>query len=170
MSSPAFPEPPAAVPPTPITDVDALVPRVAAQKDAWPKGGIAEPVALLRRCLDGVSPVGDAWVRDGSRLKGIEPGSPLEGEEWLAGPMTTARNIRLLIGALEAGGQPTPPAVWERPDGHKVARVFPTDAKDKVMFGGFTAEGWIEKGKPASQGRIYREPQRGPGKVAPVLR
>src|SRR5262249_55149745 len=34
---------------------------------------------------------------------------------------------------------------------------------------GTTAEIWIEKGKPASQGRIYREPQRGPGKVALVL-
>jgi acyl-CoA reductase-like NAD-dependent aldehyde dehydrogenase len=37
------------------------------------------------------------------------------------------------------------------------------------MFTGFTADVWIEPGKPASQGRIYREPARGPGKVALVL-
>ena len=169
MSSPAFPEPPAAVAATPIPEVDALVARVAAKKDAWPKVGIPERIALLSKCLEGVLAVSEEWVRDGSRLKGIAAGDPLEGEEWLAGPMTTARNVRLLIQALEAGGQPTPPALWERADGHKVARVFPADAKDKVLFGGFTGEVWIEKGKPASQGRIYREPQRGPGKVALVL-
>src|SRR5215470_10932853 len=169
MSSPAFPEPPAAVAATPIPDLDALVARVAAQKDAWPKVGVAERIGLLSKCLDGVLAVSEEWVRDGSRLKGIAPGDPLEGEEWLAGPMTTARNVRLLIQALEAGGQPTPPSLWERADGHKVARVFPADAKDKVLFGGFTGEVWIEKGKPASQGRIYREPQREPGKVALVL-
>src|SRR5215470_1049769 len=97
MSSPAFPEPPAAVAPTPIPEVDALVARVAAKKDAWPKVGIPERIALLSKCLEGVLAVAEEWVRDGSRLKGIAAGDPLEGEEWLAGPMTTARNVRLLI-------------------------------------------------------------------------
>jgi len=170
MSSPAFHEPTAApVPATPLADIDAAVARVAAKKDAWPKVGIVERIALLGKCLEGVLAVSEEWVKGGCRLKGIAAGHPLEGEEWLAGPMTTARNIRLLIQALEAGGQPTPPKVFERPGGQKVARVFPSDAKDKVMFGGMTAEVWIQKGKPASQGQIYREPARGPGKVALVL-
>jgi acyl-CoA reductase-like NAD-dependent aldehyde dehydrogenase len=37
------------------------------------------------------------------------------------------------------------------------------------MFGGFTADVWIERGKPATQGAIYREAPRGDGKVALVL-
>jgi acyl-CoA reductase-like NAD-dependent aldehyde dehydrogenase len=40
--------------------------------------------------------------------------------------------------------------------------------KEKLMFAGFTADIWIEPGKPASQGRIYRE-AKGTGKVALVL-
>jgi acyl-CoA reductase-like NAD-dependent aldehyde dehydrogenase len=169
MTSPAFPEPPAVVPPTAIADVDAAVARVAAKKDDWLKVGIPGRIGYLRRCLEGVLEVAEGWVADGCRLKGIRPGDPLEGEEWLAGPMVTARNLRLLIQALEAGGQPTPPEVRERPDGQKVARVFPADARDKIMFAGFTAEVWIEPGKPASQGAIYRERPAAPGKVALVL-
>jgi acyl-CoA reductase-like NAD-dependent aldehyde dehydrogenase len=169
MSSFAFPEAPAAHAPTPFDALDALVARVAAQKDAWLQVSVVERIGLLRRCLERLAGVAEEWAQDGSRLKGIAAGDPLEGEEWLAGPMTTARNLRLLILALEAGGQPSPSALSQRPDGQKVARVFPADAKEKAMFAGVTAEVWIEKGKPASQGRIYREPQRGPGKVALVL-
>jgi acyl-CoA reductase-like NAD-dependent aldehyde dehydrogenase len=169
MSSPTFPEPPVAQDATPLAEVDAKVARVAARKDDWLKIGIVDRIHYLRRCLEGVDAVAEEWVRDGARVKGIAPGDPLEGEEWLAGPMATTRNIRLLIAALEAGGQPTPPAMTERADGHKVAQVFPADLRDKLMFGGFSAEVWLEKGKPASQGKIYREPQKGPGKVALVL-
>jgi acyl-CoA reductase-like NAD-dependent aldehyde dehydrogenase len=169
MSSPAFPEPPAAQSPTPLPDVDAKVARVAERKSDWLKVGLVDRIGYLRRCLEGVMAVAEDWAADGCRLKGIPAGDVLEGEEWLAGPMTTARNLRLLIRALEAGGQPTPPAVTERPDGQKVARVFPAELHDRLMFNGYVGEVWIQKGRAASQGRIYREPQRGPGRVALVL-
>lgn len=169
MSSAQFPEPPATVPPTPIEEIDRRVARVATKKDEWPKVRIPQRIAYLRKCLDGVLAVADRWVKDGCRLKGIPEGDVLAGEEWIAGPMVTARNIRLLIEALEAGGQPAPPEIRERPDGQKVAKVFPRDAKDKVMFGGFEAEIWIEPGKPATQGAIYRGGPPQPGKVSLVL-
>lgn len=169
MSSPAFPEAPAHQPPTPLDALDALVARVAARRDAWPRVAIPERIALLRRCLEGVGAVAEEWVRDGCRAKGIAPADPQEGEEWLAGPMATARNIRLLVRALEAGGQPALPRVSERPDGQKVVRVFPADSRDRILFGGITADVWIEKGKPAGQGHVYREKAPGPGKVALVL-
>jgi len=38
-------------------------------------------------------------------VKGLSPEDHLAGEEWLAGPATTARNIRLLIEALEQGAK-----------------------------------------------------------------
>src|SRR5688500_17819823 len=117
MSSAAFPEPPATVPPTPMQDVDRKVAKVHAKKDEWPKVRIPQRIAHLRKCLDGVLAVAERWVKDGSRLKGIPEGDVLVGEEWIAGPMVTARNIRLLIEALEAGGQPSPPEIREREGG-----------------------------------------------------
>jgi len=168
MSSPSFPEPPTQLPPTPLDECDKKVARLASRKDEWVKVGVVDRIGYLRKCLDGVMSVAEAWVEGGSKLKGIQPGDKLAGEEWISGPMATVRNLRLLIEALEAGGQPTPPSLTERSDGRKVAKVFPAKLQDKLMFGGFSAEVWIEPGKPASQGAIYREPAKG-GKVSLVL-
>jgi acyl-CoA reductase-like NAD-dependent aldehyde dehydrogenase len=168
MTSPAFPERESALAPTPIAEVDAAVARVAARKQAWVQTDVAARIALLRACLAGVAQVAPDWVRDMCAVKGLSPDDTLAGEEWLAGPATTARNIRLLMRALEAGGQPKPPAVTTRPGGQLVARVVPADTTEKVLFGGVTADIWIEPGKPATQGRIYRE-AKGPGAVALVL-
>jgi acyl-CoA reductase-like NAD-dependent aldehyde dehydrogenase len=168
MSSPRFPEPPAAVPPTPIEAIDRAIARVASQKDQWTKVSVPDRIRLLERCIDALVAVADAWVEDSCRAKGISATDPLAGEEWLAGPSTTVRNARLLIRSLEALGQRRPPKVYAREDGQLVARVFPADGYEKALFAGMTSEIWIEPGRPASQGRIYREPS-GPGRVALVL-
>ncbi|HEY2517579.1 MAG TPA: aldehyde dehydrogenase family protein, partial [Polyangiaceae bacterium] len=168
MPSPRFPEPPAAIPPTPKGALDAAVERVAAQKDVWTTASIPERIRLLERCTEGLVMVAEAWVADACRAKGIAPDAPLAGEEWIAGPSTTIRNARLLVKSLEALGQRRPPSVRAREDGQLVATVFPADGYEKAMFAGVKAEVWIEPGRPASQGRIYREASAG-GRVALVL-
>lgn len=157
MNSPRFPEPPPSIPPTALDECDAAVARLASRKGDWVKVGIPERIAYLKKCLQGVVDVAPAWVEDGCRLKGIEPGDVYEGEEWLAGPTTTVRNIRLLIEALEANGQPKLPRVSTHKSGQTIAHVFPGNLQDKMMFTGFSGEVWIEPGKPMTQGRIYRE-------------
>jgi hypothetical protein len=168
MSSPAFPEPPAPIPPTPIARVDELVARVASKKDAWLAVSPSERVAYLRKCIDGVLEVADEWVAGGCALKGIARGSSLEGEEWIAGPYPTIRNLRLLAEAIEQGGAPPVPAIETR-NGQKVARVFPQNLMDRALFTGFTAEVWIEPGADATQGRAYTMPKPASGKVSLVL-
>jgi hypothetical protein len=168
MPSPAFPEPPAAIPPTPLAECDARVARLHGRREAWLALGTVQRIAYLQRCLAGVREVAPAWVSDVCRLKGIGEDDPMAGEEWLAGPATTVRNIRLLIESLEAAGQKKPPAVTTRANGQKVVRVVPDGIRDKLMFGGITADVWIQPGKEATQGRIYRGPK-GKGKVALVL-
>lgn len=157
MNSPRFPEPPPSIPPTPLIECDVAVSRLAERKADWVKVSIPERIAYLEKCLSGVQAVASAWVEDGCKMKGIEPGDVYTGEEWLAGPMTTIRNIRLLIDALKENGQPKLPGLSTHSSGQKIARVFPTNLQDKLMFTGFVADVWIEPGKPASQGRIYRE-------------
>lgn len=172
MSSPLFPEPPPAVPATPLAEVDVLVDRLAARKDAWVKTGLDRRIELLRGCVEASVAGAPAWVDAACRAKGIPAGSPTAGEEWLGGPVTTVRNIRLLIEALEQGGAPVAPSIRTRPDGQAIAQVFPGSTLDKLMLGGVTAEVWIEPGRAPSQGRVYREKKEGkfpPGKVALVL-
>jgi len=168
MSSPRFPEPPPSVPPTPRADVDALVERLKAKKDAWVKVGIPERIKLLEQIRVDLIAEAAAWARTISRLKGLTPDEPLHGEDWLAGPVVTMRNVQQLKKALHEGGQPNPPGLRQRKDGQWVADVMPWSIWDKLLLTGWTAEVWIEPGQPPSQGRIYREKQ-DHGKVALVL-
>jgi acyl-CoA reductase-like NAD-dependent aldehyde dehydrogenase len=168
MPSPRFPEPPTTVAPSPRHEIDAAIDRVSSHKDEWTLLAIPERIRLLERCAEAITTVAEAWVEDGSRAKGVGKDEPLAGEEWIAGPSTTMRNVRLLIRALSKFGQPPPPKVSARDDGQLVARVFPSDGYERAMFTGVTCDVWIEPGRPATQGRIYREPS-GPGKTCLVL-
>ncbi len=168
MSSPRFPEPPAPIAPTPVDALNAAVERVAAQKDAWTSVSIPDRIRLLERCIEGLVWASEAWVADACRAKGIAADDSLAGEEWISGPSTTIRNARLLVRSLESLGQRRPPKVRARDDGQLVATVFPADGFERALFAGVRCEVWIEPGRPATQGRIYREPS-GPGKVALVL-
>jgi len=168
MASPRFPEPPASITPTTVAATDALLARLVEKKDAWVKVGIPERIRLLEAIRDALIVEAGPWARTISRLKGIEPTDPLHGEDWLAGPVVTMRNVQQLIKALQAGGQPKPPALRQRKDGQWVADVMPWGMWDKLLLTGWTAEVWIEPGQAPSQGRIYREKQEH-GKVSLVL-
>lgn len=152
--------------------LDPVVSRVAGQRDAWVRVGLDERVALLRRVIRGVLAVSDDWVRAACLAKGIDPRSTLAGEEWISGPMTTVRHLRLLCESLEAGGAPKPMAIRTRPDGQVVAHVFPHNLRERLMYSHMTVDVWIEPGKAPTQGRIYREKAAGrmpPGRTAVVL-
>jgi aldehyde dehydrogenase (NAD(P)+) len=93
---------------------------------------VTELVELLeetRRLTHAAAP---EWVALSARAKGLEPGSYLEGEEWISGPWavlyTVNRYIRTLI-RIERGLQPV-----------TSARVFPYDLYDRVLLQGVSAD------------------------------
>jgi hypothetical protein len=156
---------------SPPPDAD-LLDRVANKKDPWIRVDIPARIDYLRRCIDGVVEVAEDWVRVACGHHGVDPDSQLAGEEWLSGPMTIVRNLRLLIDALKHDGRPRPVGVRTRPDGQQIVTVFPGGLLDRFLYYNMSAEVWIEPGRPATQGRIYREKAEGrmsPGRVALVL-
>jgi len=157
MSSPRFPEPPSHQPPTDLAEVDRLVELLSAQKKTWVETSISERIALLEACLETTYQSARDWALTGCQAKGIEAGTSQEGELWFSGPVVVIRNIRLLIDTLRAGGSPTVPEWKERADGQKVAQVYPANWYEKMFFPGLTAEVWLEPGKEATQGELYRD-------------
>lgn len=153
----AFPSPPPPIPPTPLASCDRALERLHGNRQRWVAQGFPERIALLRSAIAGMSAVAEEWVDASCRAKGHLPGSAGEGEEWLGGIMPVMRNLRLLVEAMEAGGQPALPGTTQRPDGQWVARVFPATLFDRALFTGFTAEVRVMPGQLPSQGRIYRE-------------
>jgi hypothetical protein len=173
MASPHFPEPPTHQPPTALDAVDLLVKAIAEQKRTWVQTDIPERIALLEGCLETAEKAAPAWVESGCQAKGVTLGTPQEGELWFSGPVVVIRNLRLLIEALEAGGEPEVCDWSQREDGQHVAQVYPASWHEKMFFPDLTAEVWVEPGKPKTQGALYRakaeETSASPGGLCLVL-
>lgn len=155
----SFPTPPKAAEPTSFEDIDKALDRLDKAKDAWLLVTPEKRAILLRECLTDLLVLGDEWVAKSCLAKGLEKGQNEEGEEWISNYMPVIRNIRLLIDAMKANGQPKIPKLETRADGQVVATVFPDGLLDKLMLADTRAEVWIQKGKQATQGKIYREKQ-----------
>jgi hypothetical protein len=151
-------------PPQPSTTdsaaLDMALASLQQQKSDWVKVSIPQRLAYLQSCLDRTLLVAEAWTTAACQAKGIDPSSTLAGEEWIAGPISIVRNLRLLMTSLQAGGQLSA-KIDRRDDGQLVARVIPATLLDKVLWLGYRGEVWIEPGQPATQGQIYREPTAG---------
>ncbi|MDP6935160.1 MAG: aldehyde dehydrogenase family protein, partial [Myxococcota bacterium] len=136
----------------------------------WRGVGLSERAALLRRCLTHLGQASKGWVAAACQAKGASLTSSVAGEEWLGGPVTLARNLRMLAESLEAGATPPLPGVRERPDGQVVVQVYPDGLLDKVILSGVEAQIWLEPGASPSQGANYREEDRNrPSSVSLVL-
>jgi hypothetical protein len=153
---------------TSFEQTDRHLEQLASRKQAWVAVSLSDRISYLERCIEGVMAVAVPWTEAACRAKGIDPQSSLAGEEWIAGPVATLLNLRLLIRTLQAGGQPPPVRLTQRPDGQRVAQVFPDNAIDRLLWWGFRGEVWIEPEQLATQGKIYRQASAN-GQLALVL-
>ena len=177
QGSAAIPEAQASIPPTTQSELDEALAILSDKADAWVKLSIDERIRILDTLIDSTTRVAERWVRAACDAKGIRRGTPAEAEEWLGGPAVTLRNLQLLKRSLrdirDHGAPKLPGEPSVRPDGQVVAPVFPTDAMDKILFTGFSAEIWMDKSVTKSSLRdnmaeLYRNPP-SKGRVSLVL-
>ena len=168
MSCPVFPTPPTNVPDTPFAAIETAIAKLAENKNQWAQMPLSDRIGILDRLKRGVYAQAEAWANSVAQAVGIDPQTSAAGEAWLGGPVTTVRNIHLLMESLKSQGQPKPVGWRTKVNGQDAALVFPQKSMDKALFAGFEAEIWIQPGKEKSQGQIYRTPQR-QGKVSLVL-
>jgi aldehyde dehydrogenase (NAD(P)+) len=148
-----------------------------ASKDAWARLAIERKIGLFEALRRSVYDVAEEWVAAASRAKGIGPGSPLEGEEWLTGPWGVMHALGCYIRTLKAiaasGLSPVPQA-HRRADRRTIVPVFPRGLIPDVILGnGVRADVWMQPGvQPADVPReaasFYRQSQP-QGRVALVL-
>jgi hypothetical protein len=175
--SAAIPDSAGTMPPSARGTIDLALEELQQHKHEWAALPLQERLGLLAELHRGFSRVAGRWVAAALAAKGITPGTRAEGEEWLQGPFLILRNLRLLRRALadiSRSGRPRIPGpVRTRPDGQVVARAFPADGYDRVLFRGIVADVWMEPGVsaadlPATQALAYQGAP-SPGTVALVL-
>ena len=134
--------------------LDRAIQTLQQNKDRWARTPIVDKIEHLKKLLANTAKVADRQALAAAKAKGIPLDSPMVGEEYLGGPMTQARTIRLLISSLEDVMRHGTPrlkdgAIRARGDGQTVVDVFPVTPLDKVMWNGFRAEVWMQRGVTA---------------------
>lgn len=135
--------------------VDRAVSELALGRERWRETGIAGRIGLLDRLAVDTLAAAQAMVGASCTGKGIDPDASTAGEEWLGGPATVLRHIRLLRETLgriaRTGRAPVGIRDVSERDGTAVARVFPGGLSDRLALAGFEAEVWMEEGVCAEE-------------------
>jgi hypothetical protein len=140
-----------AQPATAEKELDRQVGRLKDRATEFARLNVATKIGLVEDCIRGTHGVAADWVAAACRAKGISLNAPVAGEEWIAGPALTLRNMRLLARTLREIGHHGAPilrdkTVFETPHGAAAVRVTPGDAFDSALYGGITAETWLQPG------------------------
>lgn len=137
------------IPPTSKEAMDRAVAKLNDRKRVFAALDVPARLILLQRMSNDTLAAAEDQVRAACKAKGIDPNTPPAAEEWLGGPMTILRNLRLLQKSLQEIIQYGRPqlhldAVRIHDNGQVIARVFPDGLDDKLLFTGFTSEVWMD--------------------------
>ena len=136
-------------PPTAPGLIDHACNEAASKLDTWLRTTPAQRISLLDALSTRVSEHAADQVRVACAAKGLEPDTNTASEEWLAGPVSVLRNLRLLrvsLGAIARGQRPSVSSAWTLPSNRQVARTHPLSFKDGMLLPGFSAEVWMRPG------------------------
>lgn len=156
---------------TALADLDAA-------KDRWARMPVPDRMRFLVEMKDGIMSVAAGWAEISARKKGLTPGTPLAGEEWIAGPYATMAGANALLHTLsQMPGKAFIDnlATRELATGQTAVRVLPHSVWDHLLLSGVSAEVWMQKGvTPANLKQhaaiAYDQPEKArKGKVALIL-
>lgn len=150
-------------------ELDADVQALTAGAAAWAALPLDKRAALLREVHASVSTQAEQWAHTAARIKGLEPDSPLIGEEWMSGPyavLTALAALAETVETLASGHSPIEKlTLGTAPGGRVTVPVMPYNAYEGLLLHGFHGEVWLKPGVNATQARG----EAGLGELTPTL-
>ncbi|GAA1468780.1 aldehyde dehydrogenase family protein [Microbacterium thalassium] len=147
--------------------LDAAIADLHEGARAWAALTLAQRARLLRSIRAAMASAIDDWADVASTSKGLEPGHPHRGEEWLGGPYHAITLVDGMTAAMDrlAAGRSTLDGIRvdAAPGGRVRAQTFPLTGADRFLLSGFTGEVWFEPGVTADDARR----EAGLGQLAP---
>lgn len=148
----AVPEPSAAV-----RDVlDAAIRDVRAGSTTWSHLTVDHRARLMERLHRTIADAAADWADIAATSKGLPPGDPLRGEDWLAGPygsLVAVEGYRDTLRKLAKGESPLHGVKTDHAQGRLRAHVFPLAPADGILLSGHTGEVWFEPGVTDAEAR-----------------
>lgn len=156
---------PVTPPPSSAPHLDQAVAKVREGADRLIRVSLKDRTAIARSMQVGYLAIARESVHAACAAKGIPLGTPLEGEEWAAGPYFVVRHLRLVqeaLRSLERTGNTPLGAIGRTAEGRTTAQVFPANSIDGMLFKGARVDvhfqpGIDAKDVDASRARFYKE-------------
>lgn len=135
--------------------IDSALAELTDGAQRWTGLSVAARRELLEAVAGSVAAQASDWVSVACGYKGLEPDSPLVGEEWTSGPYAVLSGLSALIEsmrALETGGSPVDGVTLGRaPGGRVTVQALPHNIFDVLLLNGFSAQVWMKPGITAQQ-------------------
>jgi acyl-CoA reductase-like NAD-dependent aldehyde dehydrogenase len=153
------------MPPTERPRLDEALARLRDGARLWAHWPLGARIRLARSMLSGAARLADRSVAAACAAKGLQPGTPAEGEEWISSPYVIVRFLRQTVQSLlslERHGNTPVGRTGESEAGRLTVRVFPASRLDAVLFAGARADVHLEPGTEeadlhASRARFYKQ-------------
>lgn len=137
--------------------LDAAIADLETGARAWSLLTLGQRRTLLKRLRAAVAAVAEEWADVAATSKGLPPGHPLRGEEWLAGPYAALVSLDAYsdtLAALARGNSPLADVTFATaPGGRTAVRTSPLNATDALLLSGYTTEVWLTPGTSATDAR-----------------
>lgn len=137
--------------------LDAALNDLSAGARTWSFLTLRQRLTLLRRIRAAVAAVAEEWADVASTSKGLEPGHPLRGEEWLAGPYAALVALDAYADTLALLADGKSPLATVRtsgaPGGRVAVHTSPLSTADRVLLSGFSTEVWLAPGVADTRAR-----------------
>jgi hypothetical protein len=135
-------------PPTSTDEIERSLADLDRARMKLSEMGLQDRIDLIEECLQRVVQLAAEWVDAACQAKGIPAGSPMRAEEIAAGPIATARHLRLLLQTYRdvqtTGKIKLPAEPLQGPDGTWRVQVMPVRGLfDSIVFAGFKAQTWL---------------------------
>ncbi|WP_322410758.1 aldehyde dehydrogenase family protein [Microbacterium invictum] len=141
----------------PAPDIDVALDDLREGSRAWTALTLSQRARLLGRVHATMSDTAPDWAAAAAQSKGLDPGHPLRGEEWLSGPYGAIELVDALTATLHrlaGGGNPLDGVrVGSAPGGRVRVAAFPLRPIDSVLLSGFTGEVWLKPGVTEAEAR-----------------
>lgn len=176
IGSAKFPELQEDFPHSPKEEIDQALKTLQANKKKWIDLSLDRRIVILEKINRDLSKISDRWVNASLKKKGIPPRSTGEGEEWivLAIAFRTVRLLRESLQNLKLGeGRQLSEPKFTKIKNQVIAKVFPQNLYDRLLFKGISGEIWMKPGLTlnevvANRSKIYKNMDQ-PGGVCLVL-
>lgn len=162
--------------PTSQSQLDAAVARLRENARKFTRFSLDQRVELACSMQAGYLRIGRGSVEAACSAKGVPLGTPLEGEEWTAGPWFVVRHLRLIrqsFLSLKHTGNTPIGSVGRTADQRLAVQVFPAGTIDGTLFKGVRVDVHLQSGVTqeemnSSRARFYKNPDH-EGRVVLVL-